>query len=275
MPHFFRTQSFSFAVVCWLLFTTFSCKKKEDNVVPEDLTGALDATFSPAGSLSLVSLSQQGNSTTVTSAQPDATGYMKISNLAAGNYVLIFSPASGYRAPAPQNITIAAKTNTALGTIQVDKQDTNVSYALKGNVSWTSNLIPTLNSAGGTTTAVNAPSAGSVIFYNGVLSLLTIKATYQSGTTAETVTLTTRYAGAGQYNLGNFTGGGTGTYLQTIGGAAVNSFDTGSSGVQGTLTVTAHDLAKRTLSGTFGFNGYSYLGVRGLTVTNGTFSLSY
>ena len=274
MPHFLRMQSFFFAVICFVLFTTFSCKKKEETVIPEDLSGTMDVTFSPAGSIRSVSLSPQGNSNPVASGNPDATGYLKINYLPAGNYVVTFNPPYGYATPTPRNITIAAKANSALGTIQVDKADTYVPYPLRGNVSWTSNVFATASNGGSNTTAVNAPSAGTVTFYNGALTGLTIKATYQSGTVAETVTMTTSYSGVGQYTLGNTTGAGLGTYLQTVGGAAINSFDTSASGVQGTLTITAHDLTNRTITGTFGFNGYSR-GVRGLTVSNGTFALSY
>jgi hypothetical protein len=275
MPHFLRIQSFFFAVICFVLFTTSSCKKKEEIIIPEDLSGTMDVTFSPAGSIRAVSLSPQGNSNSVASSTPDATGYLKIDRLPAGNYVVTFDPPYGYGAPTPRPITIAAKANTALGTIQVDKADTKVPYLLRGNVGWTSEVFPTIVTPGSTTTAVNAPSAGNVTFYNGALSTLTIQATYQSGTLAETVTMTTNYAGVGQYALGNTTGAGFGNYLQTAGGAPINSFDTSASGVQGTLTITAHDLAKRTITGTFGFNGYSNRGVRGLTVSNGSFALSY
>jgi len=274
MPHFLRIQSFFFAVICFVLFTTFSCKKKEDTVIPEDLSGTMDVTFSPAGSIRSISLSAQGNSNSVASGNPDATGYLKINYLPAGNYVVTFDPPYGYAAPTPRNITITAKANSALGIIQVDKADTNVAYPLRGNVGWTSVVFATISNGGSTTTAVNAPSAGTVTVYNGTLTRLTINATYQSGTVAETVAMTTSYSGVGQYPLGNVTGAGLGTYLQTAGGAAINSFDTNASGVQGTLTVTAHDLAKRTITGTFGFNGYNK-GVRGLTVSNGTFALSY
>ena len=94
----------------------FSCKKKEETVVPEYLSGTMDVTFSPAGSIRSVSLSPQGNSGSVASGNPDATGYLKINYLPAGNYVVTFNPPYGYATPTPRNITIAAKANSALST---------------------------------------------------------------------------------------------------------------------------------------------------------------
>lgn len=273
MLNFLRTRSSTFLVASLLLVSTFSCKKKED-AAPEDLTGSLDATFSPASSIVDVSLSMPGNSSPVAHGNPDATGYMKIGHLAAGNYVITYYPTLGYSAPAPQNITITAKANTALGTIRVDKSpplNTPVSYALQGTTGWTSTLL----ASGASTTATNAASSGSVVFYNGTPMSLTVNATYQSGTVAETVQLTTNYSGAGQYPLGNVTGAGLGSYLRTAGGATTNAYDTRVTGVQGTLTVATHDQTKRTITGTFGFNGYDSRGVKGATISSGTFSLNY
>jgi len=271
MLHYLRARSSSLLVASLLLFSALSCKKKEETVVPEDLRGSLDATFSPAGSMSSVSLSLQGSSNNVAYGSPDATGYMKINGIEPGNYVVIFSPNSNYNAPSPRNITITTKANTALGTIQVDKANTNVSYPLQGSASWTS----TITATGATTTATNTASTGSVVFYNGTPTFLTLIATYQNGTAAETVQIGTPYAGVAQYTLGAVTGAGLGSYLRTAGGATTNSYSTAVSGPQGTLTVTAHDLTKRTITGTFGFNGYDSRNVKSVTVTNGTFSVSY
>ena len=272
MLYHLRARSSSFLVASLLLFSALSCKKKE--AVPEDVTGSLDATFSPAGSVTQVSLSVQGSPSPVASGNPDATGYMKIGYLAAGNYVATFYPGSGYATPAPQNLTITAKTNTALGTIRVDKTpplNTPVPYALQGTAGWTS----TITASGAATTATNAATTGSLTFYNGTPTSLVLNATYQSGTTAETIQLSTSYAGVAQYTLGSVTGAGLGSYLRTTGGATTNSYNTAVTGSQGTLTVTAHDLTKRTLTGTFGFNGYDSRGVKGVTVSTGTFSVSY
>lgn len=273
MLSYLRKKSSSLLVASLLLFTAFACKKKED-AAPEDVTGSLDATFSPAGSITQVSLSLQGSPSPVANGNPDATGYMKIGYLGAGNYVMTFYPASGYTAPAPQNLTIAAKANTALGTIRVDKTpplNTPVPYALQGTASWTS----TITATGATTAATNAATSGSVTFYNGTPMSLSVAATYQNGTTAETVQLATSYTGAGQYTLGSVTGAGLGSYLRTVGGATTNSYNTAVTGSQGTLTITAHDLLKRTITGTFGFNGYDSRGVKGVTVSTGAFSVSY
>lgn len=271
MLHYLRARSSSLLVASLLLFSALSCKKKEETVVPEDLSGSLDATFSPADGISLVSLSAQGSPNSVASGQPDATGYMKITRLEPGNYVVKFSTLSAYNAPSPRNVTITAKTNTALGTIQVDKANTSVPYTSQGTAGWTS----TITATGATTTATSATTTGSINFYNGTPTSLSLTAIYQSGTTAETVQLYTPYAGVGQYTLGAVTGAGLGSYLRTAGGATTNSYSTVVSGPQGTLTVTAHDLAKRTITGTFGFNGYDNRNVRSITVTNGTFSVSY
>lgn len=268
---YLRTRGSSLLVASLLAFSALSCKKKEESVVPEDVSGSLDATFSPASSISIVSLSEQGNSNSVASGVPDATGYMKITRLQPGNYVAKFSTTSDYNAPSPRNITITAKTNTALGTIQVDKANTSVPYTSQGTAGWTS----TITANGATTTATNAATTGNITFYNGAPTSLSLTAIYQSGTTAETVQLYTPYAGVGQYTLGAVTGAGLGSYLRTVGGATTNSYSTAAGGPQGTLTVTAHDLTKRTITGTFGFNGYDSRYVKSVTVTNGTFSVSY
>ena len=271
MLHYLRTKSSSFLVAGLLLFSALSCKKKEETVVPEDVSGSLDATFAPAGSIRSVSLSLQGSPNSVANGSPDATGYMKISGIQPGSYVATFSPINDYNAPSPRNVTITTKANTALGTIQVDKANTNVSYPLQGNAGWTS----TITATGAATTATSATTTGSVVFYNGTPTFLTVIATYQNGTTAETVQLGTPYAGVAQYTLGSVTGAGLGSYLRTVGGATTNSYSTAVTGSQGTLTVTAHDLTKRTITGTFGFNGYDSRGVKGVTVSAGTFSVSY
>lgn len=271
MLHYLRTKSSSLLVAGLLLCSALSCKKKEETVVPEDLRGSLDATFSPAGSVNSISLSQQGSSNSVAYGNADATGYLKITGIQPGDYVATFIPSSAYNAPSPRNVTITAKSNTALGTVQVDKANTNVSYPLQGSAGWTS----TITATGATTTATNAATTGSVVFYNGTPTFLTVIATYQNGTAAETVQLGTPYAGVAQYTLGSVTGAGLGSYLRTAGGATTNSYNTAVTGSQGTLTVTAHDLAKRTITGTFGFNGYDGRGVKGVTVSTGTFSVSY
>jgi hypothetical protein len=271
MLHYLRTKSSSLLVASLLVFSALSCKKKEETVIPEDVSGSLDVTFAPAGSVQTISLSQQGSSNQVAGGAPDATGYLKLSNLQAGNYVATFSTLSEYNAPTPRTVTITAKANTALGTIQVDKANTSVSRALQGNAGWTS----TITATGATTAAANAATTGSLAFYNGTPTFLTVNATYQNGTTAETVQLATPYAGVAQYTLGSVTGAGLGSYLRTAGGATTNSYSTAVTGPQGTLTVTAHDLTKRTITGTFGFNGYDSRGVKGVTVSSGTFSVSY
>lgn len=240
-------------------------------MVPEDVSGSLDVTFSPAGSVRIASLTQQGNTNRAGGGSPDATGYLKLTNLQAGNYVVTFTTPYDYNEPTPRNITITAKTNTALGTIRVDKANTNVSYPLQGNAGWTS----TITTTGATTAATNAATTGSVVFYNGTPTFLTVNATYQNGTTAETIQLGTPYAGVAQYTLGSVTGAGLGSYLRTAGGATTNAYSTAVTGSQGTLTITAHDLTKRTITGTFGFNGYDSRGVKSVTVSTGTFSVSY
>lgn len=237
----------------------------------EDLSGTLDMTFSPAGSVRSISLTQQGNSNQVAGGFSDATGYLKVPGIQAGNYVVTFASSSDYNAPAPQNITIAAKSTTSLGTIRVDKANTSVPYAVQGTAGWTSIITAT----GATMAATGAATSGTVAFYNGAPRSLALTAIYQSGTTAETVQLSTSYTGVGQYTLGNVTGAGVGYYLRTVGGATTNSYSTAVGGSQGTLTVTAHDLTKRTITGTFGFNGYDSRGVKGVTISTGTFSISY
>jgi hypothetical protein len=271
MLYYLRAKGSSFLVASLLLFSALSCKKKEETVVPEDVSGSLDVTFSPAGSVQFLILSQQGNSNKVGEGTPDATGYLKLTNLQAGNYVVTFTTPYDYNAPTPRNITITAKGNTALGTIQVDKANTNISHPLQGNAGWTS----TITATGAATTATNAATTGSVVFYNGTPTFLTVNTIYQNGTAAETIQLGTPYAGVAQYTLGNVTGAGIGSYLRTVGGATTNSYSTAMTGSQGTLTVTAHDLTKRTITGTFGFNGYDSRGVKGVTVSTGTFSVSY
>lgn len=265
-------KHFLLGLVSLLFFTMLSCAKKEAPT-PDDTSGSFDATFSPATSITFVSVSAQGNPSQVASGQADATGYMKVEHLNPGTYVITYNAASGYTAPAPQTVTIAAKATTALGTIKVNPTvppNTNVPYALQGTSGWTSTL-PT----GVGTTATQASTTGSVVYYNNSPSSLTFKGIYQSGTITETVQVSVPYyAGVGQYQLGNLTGGGLGTYLRTSGGATTHSLSSQVSGVQGTLNVTAHNTTTRTISGTFGFNLFANTTASG-TITNGTFTVTY
>jgi hypothetical protein len=201
---------------------------------------------------------------------------MKVANLNPGTYVVTYNAASGYAAPAAQNVTITAKANTALSTIKVNQAvppNTNVPYALQGTSGWTR----TLPVGGGTTAtqvSTSASTTGSVVYYNSNPSSLTIKGVYQSGSTAETVQITIPYyAGVGQYQIGSITGG-QGTYLRTVGGATTHSLSSQVSGNQGTLNVTTHNTTTRTISGTFGFNLFANTTASG-TITNGTFTVTY
>ena len=266
-------KHFLLGLVSLLFFTLLSCTKKED-ATPDDISGSFDATFSPATSISFVAVSAQGNSNQVASGQPDATGYMKVANLSPGTYVVTYNATSGYAAPAAQTVTITAKGNTALGTIKVNQTappNTNVSYALQGTSGWTSTLL----TSGGGTTATQASTMGSVVYYNNSPSSLTLKGIYQSGSITETVQVTVPYyAGVGQYQLGNLTGGGLGTYLRTSGSATTHSLSSQVGGIQGTLSVTTHNTSSRTISGTFGFNLFANTTASG-TITNGTFTVTY
>lgn len=276
MLHFLPRKHLLLAFFGLLFSTLLSCSKKEE-AAPEDTSGSFDATFSPATSINFVTLSAQGNPTQIASGQPDATGYMKVANLNPGTYVMTYNAASSYAAPTAQNVTITAKANTALGIIKVNQTvppNTNVPYALLGTSGWTSTL-PVNGGTVATQVSTSASTTGSVVYYNGNPSSLTIKGVYQSGSTTETVQVTIPYyAGVGQYQVGSITGGGQGTYLRTVGNATTHSLSSQVNGNQGTLNVTTHNTATRTISGTFGFNLFANTTASG-TITNGTFTVTY
>jgi hypothetical protein len=265
----------------WLLLVTtllaFATACKKSSPAPVDSVGSLDVTFSPANSIRDISLTPQGSSNTVASSSSDATGYLKLGYLTAGNYVVTFNPASGYIAPAPQNITIVANSNLALGTIRVNQTpplNTLVPNPLKGTSSWMTNIADVYGNL--TTTASAATTTGSVGYYNGSPSQLTIKGVYQNGTLTETVQITLPYYnGPGQYPLGNMTGAGLGTYVRAIGSATTYSLSSQFTGNQGNLTVTSHNTTTNTITGTFGFNLYTNTGRANGTITSGTFTVTY
>lgn len=265
----------------WLLVTTslltFTTACKKSSPAPVETKGSLDVTFSPASSIINISLSPQGSSGSVASASPDATGYLKLGYLDAGNYVVTFYPKSGYTAPAPQNITIAANATTALGTIRVSQTpplNTLVPNPLQGTSGWTTSIMELAGNLA--TNASAATTTGSVGYYNGSPSQLTIKGVYQNGALTETVQITLPYyTGPGQYPLGNITGAGLGTYVRAIGGATTYSLSSQASGNQGSLTVTSHNQTTNTITGTFGFNLYTSTGRASGTITNGTFTVTY
>ena len=259
-----------------LLPAAIACTKKEPDPQPmpgPSATGSVDGTISPVGSVDVIRLNQPGISSSLQAIQPDVLGYFKFPFLADGTYNVSFqtSSASGFVAPAPRTITVTNGGLASLGTILVNTT-APTSFALRGSVSW--------NVGGGTYTSTTI--GGRATLTNGVVTDLWVLATSQSGNLANIVGLNIPYfGGTGLYRLENVTLGPWATYLRTSGGVPNGSFTTENySGIQGTITVTGADATARSLTGTFGYtaydrNGSVNQGTDRITVSNGSFTLSY
>ncbi|MCI1187430.1 hypothetical protein MON38_08355 [Hymenobacter sp. DH14] len=254
-----------------LFATTVSCSKKQDDPTPPAIAvGTVDGTITPVGSINYAQLTLPGETNGVLAA-PDVQGYFKFSNVAAGNYNLSFQAASGYIAPSPRTITVAAGSTTSVGSITVNQSGPS-SVALHGTATWMrDNTAYTSTTIGGTVTLTN-----------GTPSSFNLLATAQNGGAAEIVGLNIPYfSGTGLYRLENVQFSGNATYVRTSGGIPFGSFRTsGYSGLLGTVTVATVNTTARTITGTFGYTAYdpqgsAASGTDRVYVSNGTFSLSY
>lgn len=271
MKSLLRTWSLLALIGVPLLTTTVSCSKKQDDPTPPAISsGTVDGTITPVGSINFAVLTLPG-ATNGTLTAPDVQGYFKFSNVEAGTYNLSFREASGYIAPSPRTITVAAGGTTSLGSIAVSSSGPS-SLALRGTATW---------SRGGTT-YTSTTIGGTFGLLNGAPSSFNLLATSQSGTNAEILGLALpTFAGTGLYLLERSTNNGYATYVRTAGGIPVGSFGTlNYNGTLGTITITAFNPTARTITGTFGFTAYDprgsvQLGTDRVDVSNGTFSLSY
>lgn len=254
-----------------LLTATVSCTKKaEDPTPPVIATGTVDGTIAPVGSINFAVLTLPGATNGILAA-PDVQGYFKFDNVAAGTYNLSFQEKSGYIAPGPRIITVAAGGTTSIGSITVNQSGPS-SVALRGTATWSRD----------NTNYTSTTIGGTVTLNNGTPSSFNLLATAQAGSAAEIVGLNLpSFSGVALYRLENVQFSGNATYVRTSGGIPFGSFRTsGYAGLLGTVTVTTVNTTARTIVGTFGFTAYDPQGSAPLVtdrvnVSNGTFSLSY
>ena len=254
-----------------LFMATISCSKKTDDPTPPAVAmGTVDGTITPVGSINQVVLTLPG-ATTGPATIPDVQGYFKFSNVEAGTYNVSFREASGYIAPSPSSITVAAGGTASVGSITVNPSGPS-SSALRGTATW---------SRGGTA-YTSTTIGGTFTLLNGNPSSFNLLATSQSGSNAEILGLALPYfGGANLYLLEKNTANGFATYVRTAGGIPQGTFGTsGYNGTLGTITVTTFNATARTMTGTFGFTAFDSrgsvaLGTDRVDITNGTFSLSY
>lgn len=111
MPHFLRFLTGHLLLGVLLLA---SCTKKTD---PDPQPGSVSGQVAPVGAIATVTATGADGRTVV--ATPNATGgayqtagAYQIAGLAAGSYVLSFTAAAGYQAPASVTVVVAAGTVT-------------------------------------------------------------------------------------------------------------------------------------------------------------------
>ena len=259
-----------------VLATAAACTKKDPDPAqtpnpPAAPTGELRGAVSPAGSIRTVRLGLVG-SPIAEGAYPDAAGNFRFGPRPVGDYVLSFEAESGFVAPPPRTLAVAANAVTDAGTVAVRPNNARTDLPLQGTVTWTTN---------GNNNYATADVGGTIALVNGQPASFNLVATAPAGTTRFVVGLMVNLAAAsttGLYRLENATGN-TGTYLVTNGGIPQGAYSTaGRGGLPGTVTVTAYDAAARTLSGTFGYTAYDPalpVCCNAVPVSNGSFSLRY
>ncbi len=230
------------------------CQKEEQPTPATPSTGDLNGTVKPAGSVTLVTAqSSSGLSFSVT---PDAiTGAFSFSGLAAGQYTLSFTMASGYKSMTNVNTSVMAGRNAAVGTVQATSDGTIKS----GTISWTT---------GGQTYTSNI-AEGSINQQIGQSGTLFIKGKFINGNQTDEVSLrrTNGFSGVGNYTLS------LAEYRRTAPSAQTVYFDRTTTHP---LVITQYDEIAGTIAGTFSFSAMTGdLGGTTIHVTNGTFALRF
>ncbi|KAA9325902.1 carboxypeptidase regulatory-like domain-containing protein [Hymenobacter busanensis] len=238
-----------------LLLLTFGfagCTNTEKEQDPAPTTGAVTGVISPVGAISAVTATNAGGLTFL--ATPNAsTGAFSLPKLDAGSYTLSFTPANGYKQPAPRSVTVTAGNTTDAGTIVAVSDGT----IKGGTVGW---------SIGGVT-YTGVPPTGSVDVANGIFFLSAI-----GGLTDQLqLSMGMSFYGVGNYPLG------TSPYVSALyirnTGPSTLTYGTTSNSGSGSINVTAFDATAGTAAGTFSFTAVGTAG--NVSVTNGTFSLRF
>ena len=257
MKHLLRCL---FSLLLLSLLAT-ACSQKSDPS-PAPTTGIITGTVNPAAAITQVTAKNAGGLTFT--ATPDAkTGVFTTAALAAGQYTLSFTMATGYYPVADKTITVTAGQTASAGTVQATSDGTIKS----GTMTWTVNgqTYSTTNLSGIAEAAVNKTLA------------VTGKST--SGTQVDQVYLQlgTVFNGVGTYPLQS--GYYEGHYVRIVGGITAFDYSTGNiiGTTGGSLTVTQFDAATGTAAGTFAFTGGNLSGstVTRATITNGSFSIRF
>ncbi|RYU83223.1 DUF6252 family protein [Hymenobacter persicinus] len=268
MHYLLRTWTLLLVLGASLLTVTSSCSKKE-NPAPAPTTGAVEGLISPVGSITTVTATSSGG-LTFPVVPNGASGAFALPELAAGTYVLSFTPASGYVAPSPRTVDVVAGKTTAAGTVSVSGNGTP-----RGTVSW-----------------MKDGTAYSSTVLSGLINnqSFSLEAAAANPTFTDNVRLDVPLGitGPGTYSLAGSSDprSNTADYWRTSGTVTTSyttqlrltSPTTGINGT-GTLTVSSYDAATRTMSGTFAFNAYNLdnglNNVVRVDITNGTFTIRF
>jgi len=249
-----------FTLLLLSLFAT-ACSQKSDPS-PAPTTGTITGTVKPAGAISQVTAKDAGGLTFT--ATPDAqTGVFTTGALAAGQYTLSFTMATGFLPVTNKTITVTAGQTVSAGTVQATSDGT----IKGGTMTWT------VNGQTYTTTDLSGLADATV---NKSLAV-TGKST--TGTQVDRIYLQlgTVFYGAGTYPLQS--GYYEGHYIRTVGGITSFDYTTANIGstTAGSLIVTQFDAAAGTAAGTFAFTGGNLSGntVTQATITNGSFSIRF
>ena len=230
------------------------CQKEESPTPAAPTPGSANGTVKPVGSVTLVTARNSAGLSFTATPDP-VSGTFNFSGLAAGQYTLSFTMASGYKPMGSVNTSVVAGQNAAVGTVQA----TSDGIVKSGTMSWT---------AGGQTYTATI-TEGTINRQVGQSGTLYIKGKSTSGNQTDEVILRRNngFSGAGSYTLSYA------EYWRTMASALEVYRDRTATNP---LVITQYDETTGTMAGTFSFSGWTGdLGGTTIHVTNGTFSLRF
>lgn len=120
-----------FAAVWLAAFTFTACSStKDDPTPPVAKPGTLRGQITPADAITTVTATDSLNRPITTT--PSATGAYVFSSIPAGKYLLSFTPAAGYTAPATQRVSVDAGGSTLAGSTHVTQSGGTATLTVDG-----------------------------------------------------------------------------------------------------------------------------------------------
>jgi hypothetical protein len=143
MFHSLRASALLAFTGCTILFTAASCSKSED---AKPATTGISGSFTPTNGITTVTATPAAG--TASTATPSSGAY-SFNALSAGTYTVSYTPASGFEAPAPKSITVAANQTTAIPAFTVLASSFNgtLNYTVNGTAGTVMSASYTLNSS--------------------------------------------------------------------------------------------------------------------------------